>query len=127
RESQFAFQAASARLVEAFLYASQPSWDVPTRAACLAHIAGALILLDPERQIEQKEGLHTLVRDALASDITHTLRSTADHYESTRHIVRALCKTLPEDAFALAARLNMQLRRDRARADAIMGYVQQPL
>ena len=70
--------------------------DLAVKAECTARLVASLTYLDPERQLESTEGIHSLAENDLKNNTEQLLRDTADHYAVTKGIVRALAKARPD-------------------------------
>lgn len=125
-EAKYDFEAARSRLVDVYLYINELG-DLATKTACMAKLAASLIDIDPEKQLEPDEGIHSLVREELKSDIEQLLAGTAEHYHATRAIVRVLARVLPSMALKVALDLNTEGRRDLALLELVESSVQVPV
>lgn len=125
-ESKGDVQIARNRLVEVYLFVSAVD-DLATRTECTARLVASLTQLDPQRQLERTEGIHSLAENDLKNNTEQLLKNTAEHYTVTRGIIRALAKARPELAIDLALALNVQPRRDAALVDMVESVVDVPL
>lgn len=110
--------AARERLVDIALHCDEAG-DLVTRCSCWARLLEALPTMDPCREFEQRDKLHTMALDALRLAWPELLSATADHYEATRATVKALATAAGELVIALIADINTEYRRDRALLGAI--------
>ena len=99
--------------IEAYLYTSYLE-ELSTKSSCLARISSALTRVDPDKNFERKDALHSTVNKELASCVDELLNKTADQYLVTKGIIRGLAKTDPANALSLAQKLNGEDRRNRA-------------
>ncbi len=85
--------------------------------------------IDPELKFEAEhsEKIHTAAKEELAISIERLLQCTADQYEATRRVVRALAKFKQDMALDLVKSLNTQHRRDMALLDLFESAVQIPV
>ena len=117
-EARFDRASTLRRLSELYLYISGLG-DLATRAATRARLLAALHRIDPEREFEKREGIHTLVQSDFHSELKELLGRSAQHTESAGGIVRALAMWCPKEALQVANELNTQDRRNIAFADVV--------
>lgn len=99
--------------IEAYLYTIYLE-DLSTKSSCLARISSALTRVDPDKNFEKKDALHSTVNIELALCVDELLNKTADQYLVTKGIIRGLAKTDPTSALSIAQKLNGEDRRNRA-------------
>ncbi len=124
-EQAYDLEAARKRLVDVYLLISELD-DLLTRANCLAWLVATLAEMDPRRELEATEGLHTLAEAELAEDLARLLDGSAEHYEAVQGIIRALAPTVPQEARDLALRLNIEPRRELALLELVDAATQVP-
>lgn len=105
--------ASNNRLIEIYYYISEIS-DLSIKTECLAWFIAYINGLDPNKELEEKDGLHSLAEDELQSCIKGLLNNTAEHFYDIRGTIRALAKEKPEIAFECIKLINTQHRRDLA-------------
>lgn len=112
-EMKFNAVAGRARILDLYFYIGNIA-DLATRTACDALLVAALPEIDPNRKLEESDGLHTIAEQDLAANVDSLLASTADHLFATRNVVSALAIRHPDRAIEIALKLNVEPRRDRA-------------
>jgi hypothetical protein len=114
------------RFIEVYFYILDID-DLTLKTQGMARLADLLATVDSQRTLEVRDKIHTAVQNDLKGFIEQLLKTTGDHYQATRGILRVLTKTDPDQAFHLATALNIEPRRDKALADVIASAVQVPL
>lgn len=99
------------RLIELYEYVRNIR-DLHTRAEATAWFMDTLKAIDGDGSIEQSLGLTSTLEGHLSSDVADLLERSADHYESAKHIVRALASRSTDKAFDIISCLNTEPRRD---------------
>lgn len=117
-EARCSMESARNRIIETYYYIDSIR-DFATKANCLAWLVSTLDEIDESKELEAKEGIHTLARDGLKENIDTLLKTTADHNQVTKGIISAIASTRPEMALDLALSLNTEYRRDRAIVEVI--------
>jgi hypothetical protein len=127
-ESRYDFNAARNRVGDVYLKVSYID-ELDLKAVCLARLVSSLSNIDPDLKFEAKdsEKIHSAANEELTTSIEHLLQGTAEHYEATRRIIRALAKFKHGMAFDLVKSLNTQYRRDIALVDLFKSAVQVPV
>jgi len=118
-EHQYDHPAAKNRLLDVYLEIAELP-DLATRCACTARYLSTLKLIDPEKALEEKEKLHTMSMEDFDKQLDQLLKNTADHYEATKGIIRALAIAHPE----LAIRVTQLLNTERRRNSALVEFVE---
>jgi len=117
--------AASDRLSEAYLFVSRME-DLSQKVDGLARMVGLLEDIDPDREMEQSEGLHSLAQQDLESATQQLLDSCADHFEVSRASIKSLARAKPQAALTLCKSLNTEERRDQALLLMVNTLMEQP-
>jgi hypothetical protein len=125
-EKRYDPQAAKNRLLDVYLEVSALT-DLGTRSACTARFLSTLTLLDPDRLLEEKDKLHTMVMEDFEKQFRQLLECTADHYEATKGIIRALALAQPDLAIRVAQGLNTESRRDAALEEFVEAAAEGPV
>lgn len=112
-ESIYDRDACANRLVEVYLTIDELK-DISTKSSCFARLLSTLQVIDSSGEIEKREQLKSLSRDAMDAAISELLDHTAHQVEVTRRVIDALASFAPSQAFALAERLNTSFRREEA-------------
>jgi hypothetical protein len=123
-ERQYDTEACSNRINEVYLYIHYEMDDLAVKASCLAWLLAAVNRIDPEGELEVKDQIRHLTATDLKANVNDLLQETAEHFQSTRSIIRALATSNPEMDLELAMRLKTQTRRDKALqelVEAMMG------
>lgn len=84
------------------------------QSECYAIMLRMLRFIDKSGELEKAHGFRAVVRKDLASVLENILAHTADHYAATAGALRALAMDDCEAAVELAAKLNVQTRREEA-------------
>ncbi len=119
------FETVRNRFIELYFYILAID-DLAIKTQCIARLADVLAKVDPQQDLELRDRIHSAAQDDLQSCIRQLLETTANHYEASQGILRALAKTYPEKALLLATSLNTEPRRDRAMATLITSAVEAP-
>ncbi len=93
--------------------------DLAVKSSCLAQLAAALTVIDPNMEFEAKGGIHALTEESLERDVKQLLEKTANHYEATRGVIQALARIKPDMALKWAKALNLEDRKDQALLDIV--------
>ena len=117
------YRAMANRLVESYLHILQTVSDVPTRSECLGHLISALTRMSDKDQLESEESLHSLATSELDRCVVSLIDGTAEQFAALKGTIEALAVALPDLADSLAAKLNTEYRRDRARLSLINAAV----
>ena len=113
-ERKYDAEACSNRLDEIYLYIHYEIDDLAVKASCLAWLLTALHRIDPNGEFEGEDKICHLTTTDLSSNVDKLLSETAEHFQSTRSIIRALATSNPGMGLNLARQLNTQTRRDKA-------------
>jgi len=114
------------RVIETYLYTFDIT-DLIVQATCLAHIANALPLIDPDHAFSDQE-LPSQVDCELKQIVDQLLGSTAAQYRASRRIIKALVPNKTRFAFdQIALRLNTERRRYLALDDLAKTIIGLPL
>jgi hypothetical protein len=121
------FEAARNRLVDVFFYITELD-ELAVKTGCMARFVTMLAEIDPQMRLESADNMsmHTSAQECLKSYSKELLDVTADHYYTTRSIIKALAKTEPDAALELIQALNTQARRDLATLDLVESAIQVP-
>jgi hypothetical protein len=104
---------ATARIEQAY-------FDVATiktpevQSECYAIMLRMLRAIDKDGELEKDQGFRTVIRADLSSVLENILAHTADHYAATDGALKALAMDDCKAALDLAAKLNIQTRREEA-------------
>ncbi len=120
------FETVRNRFIEIYFYILDID-DLALKTQGMARLADLLATVDPQKTLEVRDRIHTAVQNDLQDFIEQLLKTTGDHYQATRGILRVLAKTHPNQALRLATALNIEPRRDKALVDVITSAVQAPL
>ncbi|MBZ5683242.1 MAG: hypothetical protein LAO24_24395 [Acidobacteriia bacterium] len=88
--------------------------DLAIKAGCIAHLAAALVRIDPKAAFEPMNKIHSISAADLKADVKLLLDTTGQHNTATRRVIEALSSTKPEAALDICLSLNVQARRDMA-------------
>jgi len=111
------------RVIEIYWYINNLE-DLAVKTECIGWLLASFRSIDPDSALESTEGLHSLARDEMRTAVDELLLSTADQYEATKGLIRALAKGDLLVAFEIAVSLNAPDRRDSAILDLIEGNLQ---
>jgi hypothetical protein len=117
-ERKYNQKAANNRVMDIYWSINSIS-DLSIKASCMAILLCSLDRLDPTKQLEQHEGLSSVVYDDLKKDIDLLINSTADHYLTTKSIIVSLAKNNVELALEIINKLNLEIRRDKMKLELI--------
>lgn len=117
-ESRYDFEHARARVIDLYYYISELA-DLSVRVSCLAWFQGFLEYIDPSGQLEESEGIHTVIESELESSLARLLSVTADHYHATRDVIAAVSRTKPDKSLWIIGMINTEERRNKALHDLI--------
>lgn len=120
------FETVRNRFIEIYFYILKIE-DLALKAQGMARLADLLDTVDPQKTLETLDRIHTDVQNDLRDFIELLLKTTSNHYQATRGILRILAKTYPDQALRLATTLNIEPRRDRALVNVLTSTVQAPL
>jgi hypothetical protein len=109
--------------IDTYLYISLEVKDLSTKSSCFARLSAALAIYDSDKELENKDRLHTSVNQELDTSNDELLKSTADQYLTTKGIIRALAKADSMKAYLITQKLNGQDGRDRGVYDLIISYL----
>jgi hypothetical protein len=125
--AEYAYSRDSARnrFVELYLLIASLE-DIETRIVATARFVGALSHLDREDEIELREGVRSVAEADLAELIAQLLGASADHYEATRDLIKALAGSRTNLAMDVIASLNTEPRRDWAYRDLVASLARTP-
>lgn len=85
-----------------------------TRVACMGRCIAALELIDAERELEESDGLHSMVKEGLVRELAFLRTVAGDHAAACIPAIRAIARCAPELAQDQCACLNLEWRRDAA-------------
>jgi len=125
-ESKYDNEAALNRVMEVYWAISELK-DLNTKTNCMAWMVSSLEEIDQEKKLEDKEGLHTLCREELLTDINKLLEITSNHYHAIKRIIRALSKQDPEMILELIKCINTQERRDLSNYEFLTTLIEYPI
>ncbi len=123
-EAKYSIDSARNRIVEVYFYIDTIG-DLSTKASCLAWLVATLDEADPKKELETKEGLHTLAMEGLKESLDALLKATADHNQVTRGIILALAVARPQMILDLVLSLNTEYRRDAGILDVVKAMLLQ--
>jgi hypothetical protein len=123
-EARYDVESSGNRIIQIYLYNIGGITDLVLKAECLARLMASLKETDPKMLLEEKFGLHVSIKEDLRRCIDQLLAASAEHYRSTRGVIRALAKQYPELAREIAISLNTENRRDLALSDLLRSYCQ---
>ena len=88
--------------------------DSVVKAGALAKLMGFLARVDCDKELEEKEGLHSAIENDFDDCVEVVLKCTADQAEAFCSIVESIASQFPQKAFSISAKLNSSGRRDLA-------------
>jgi hypothetical protein len=97
--------------------------ELGVRTAGLANLMVTLSRLDPDRHMEESDRLHSMVEADFSNSVEKLLNTSAEHFFAIRSSVQQLALHDPEQAMALASRLNTVERRDLALVEVARAVV----
>ena len=112
-EARYNFEKAENRIIEIYFYIDEIS-DILLKTECLISLMVVLKQIDPSMKMENKHNIYSSIQNDLTPHIENLLENTADHYATSRDIIKSLSKSDPDSAIDLAMRLNTEDRRDQA-------------
>jgi len=112
-QRRFDQEGAVNRLLETYLRVSDLS-DLGLRLECLAWLLASIEEIDPGRELETQQQIHTKLPQDFSAATELLLTTVASQFDVAAPALRALAGTRPRLAVALAERLNTQVRRDNA-------------
>jgi len=124
-ESKYDFEAASNRVLEIYWYIADID-ELTTKSECLAWMASTLNKIDTQGILEEKEGILTVTKKELKSNVKELLNTTADHYNVTKGIIKALSISKPNIAIEISQLLNTAMSRDLATLELIKIMIEAP-
>lgn len=124
-ESKYNFEKAENRIIEIYFYIDELD-DILLKTECLISLMVALKQIDPSMNIENKHDIYSSIQADLTPNIENLLKNTADHYTTSRDIIRSLTKSEPDIAINLALQLNTEDRRDQALLEFIKTSLKRP-
>lgn len=125
-EALYDLEASRNRLIHIYLYVDEVD-EIGTKIDCLAWMLTFLQIIDPKRQFEIRDKLHTLAESDLRADIGKLFGSTADHYQVIRRVVKALARTKPDLALEFITNVNTETRRNKALLEMTISSLQGPI
>ncbi|MGC9260608.1 MAG: AAA family ATPase [Phycisphaerae bacterium] len=93
--------------------------DIAIRAECFGWLVSQLSIIDPEKYLQETEGLHDEAKHCLQECVKSLLECTADHEEMLAPIIASLANAEPSVAEELISKTNTLRRRDSLRVWAI--------
>lgn len=124
-ESKYDFEAASNRVLEIYRYIANID-ELTTKSECFALIVSIFDKIDAEGVLEKKERILTVTKKELKSNLEKLLNTTADHYNVTKGIIKALSISKPNIAIEIAQLLNTAMSRDLATLELIKTMIEAP-
>lgn len=124
-EATYSSSAARNRLLEIY-YEIADIGDLALKTGCSAHLLSTSSRLDPQLQLEEKEGLKSLVREELVEDIGSLLQDSAEHEYAAKAVVRALAQSEPWTAMGVVASANAEFRRNRLYYELASAQLRKP-
>ncbi len=113
------------RIIDAYLIIHYLE-DLSTKCSCLGRIAATINDIDKQKEFEKKDSLHSIIETELKDNLDLLLKKTADQYESTKGIIKALARSDPENTLSLTQELNSEYRRNVALKDFLRTYLLLP-
>jgi len=114
------------RIIELYYQVSEIE-DLAVQTACLARLLSAVAPLDPKLQLEEREGLQSLVRENLVTNLSRLLEASAEQEYAARGVIRALARSEPATAMAIIQSINTEPRRDRSYFALVRSLLKAPL
>lgn len=113
--AEYQYQPESARARIELAYFELLSISIPeVKLESSALMLRALKEIDSSNILEEKDGFRYLVKQEMGDVIESVLSHTADHLSSITAVLKVLGADEPDEALALAAKINTQNRRDEA-------------
>lgn len=113
-EARIDYQLAADRLLR-MSFEVMGQTDQGAQLECYARLLRAAEEVDPNGELESKEGFRTIFSDGLNKTLGSVLKDTADHFEVLKGVLRAFAEFDPKRGLEIAQLLNIERRRDRAR------------
>lgn len=117
-ENSYDRDAAVYRILDLYCDAAQCT-DVSIKCECLTWLRLSLTELDPNKELEASLGIHASTENDFAECFDSLLSWSADHFRTTRNIIRAIAKKDIDLAIRLSLCLNTEARRDHAILESI--------
>jgi hypothetical protein len=124
-EYQYDRTAARDRILETY-YTTMEIKAPEVQMECLAVMLGILTKIDTDGELEKKDGFRAVIKTELSQVLNHVLKETADHIGTVLPVLKVLAVDDCTEALALAARLNVEHRRDIAYQTVSSVIVTQP-
>lgn len=125
-EMRFDMEAARTRLLEVYYYVGEIS-DLETRAIALARVFASTSEIAIGKKMKDATEVRESTLQELRNILGDLLSSTADHYAVTKNVLKALARREFKNACDIAARLNLEPRRDQALIDIVKTCLRQSL
>ncbi|WP_207531810.1 NB-ARC domain-containing protein [Desertivirga arenae] len=122
-EGKFEKKRAACRLIDIYYYIASLD-DVAIKNDCLVLLWLKLKLIDPEDEIEKKEGLKALAKQDADQLLNNIIGQTAMHFEVMEYVISYSVEFDGDFVLNIINRLNTQVRRDFAYKLAIEKYVE---
>lgn len=113
------------RFVEIYYYINSID-DIVIRGSSYAYMLTMLTITDKEFVLEQKDNLHTVLKDALNDDVKIILAGTADQFDSMKKIIFSVAKYDIAQAIDIVNILNTQNTRDKGYCEIVRSAVTGP-
>ena len=102
------------RIINVYLDDVEELSNIIIKTSCLAWFMATLVKIDPDKKIEDDEGVYSVVEDELKKNIDLILDSTAEQYHAVKDIIYALAPVCFEYVEKVSDHLNAVSRRDKA-------------
>lgn len=101
-ESKYDLDKAENRIIEIYFYIDDIE-DILLKTECLTSLMVALKEIDPSMKIEKNHKIYSSIKADLNPNIRNLLENTANHYTTTRDIIKSLTKSDPDKAINIAS------------------------
>lgn len=99
------------RLLEVYYYINDID-DLAIKLSCLAWLIQCLQEIDPNGKLDTKDKIKVTSLDDFEQDVTTLLQNTANHFDITKNIIKALTLINQQHAYNFIFELNTVARRD---------------
>ncbi|PEQ30014.1 hypothetical protein [Bacillus thuringiensis] len=117
--NKFDKNAVCSKIIDLYLYISEVE-DLTLRAEGLASVYSGLKDIDPKKEFEKTDQLHTLVENDLEEAVNKILDGSGAHYDQTKGIIKALTNSNPEKVLEVIKKMNTQDNRENAYHECIL-------
>lgn len=112
-EAKIDMKSACNRIIDLYFYITQIT-DITIQTTCLSQLLSELDTIDPSKELEAREGIHSMVLEEFQKNLDIILKGAASHLDETRNIIKYLGKNKFDLALEIINKLNTEHRRDQA-------------